>query len=268
MKLRFISKTLAKRDLISQLIKRDVITRYKGSFLGITWALLNPLIMISVYTLVFSQIFQAKWGESTSSTNPIYFGVNLFCGLVVFNMFAECATRGPTLITSNPNYVKKIVFPLYTLGEMVVGSSLVNAAISTGILIAMKTITVGGISPDILLLPLVWLPFVLECLGMVWILATMGVFVKDTGQVMNALVSVTMFLSPIFYPSSSIPDGLRWLIGLNPLVKTIENTRVIIMENHSPNIMNVLVQVLIGLVWCELTYRLLKKSSRYFGDIL
>ena len=171
------------------------------------------------------------------------------------------------MITSNPNYVKKIVFPLYTLGEMVVGSSLVNAAISTGILIAMKTITVGGISPDILLLPLVWLPFVLSTRN--------GMDISNDGCIRKRYRTShecigkrdNVLKSNIL----SIKFNTRWVkmaYRIEPLVKTIENTRVIIMENHSPNIMNVLVQVLLGLVWCELTYRLLKKSSRYFGDIL
>jgi len=268
MKLLFLRSTVERKDLISQLIKRDIVSRYKGSILGISWSMINPLIMISIYTLVFSQIFQAKWGTNANNDDPLYFGINLFCGLVVFNMFAESATRSPTLITSNPNYVKKIVFPLHTLGEMVVGSTLMHASISTVILIMTKIIIIGTISPIVLMLPLVWLPYILECLGLVWFLSTVGVFIKDTAQIVNALVSMTMFLSPIFYPSSAIPDSLKWLIALNPLAKTIDNTRLIIMENSLPDITNLLGHVFIGIIWCELNYRFLRKSRKYFGEVI
>ena len=268
MKLLFLSSTVKKRDLIGQLIKRDIVARYKGSILGISWSMINPLIMISIYTLVFSQIFQAKWGTNANNSDPLYFGINLFCGLVVFNMFAESATRSPTLITSNPNYVKKIIFPLYTLGEMVIGGTLVHATISTTILITTKVLIMGKIGANIILLPIAWLPFILQCLGMVWLLCTVGVFIKDTGQIINAFVSMTMFLSPIFYPSSAIPDDIKWLIGLNPLVKTIENTRLIIMENGSPEIISLVVQIIIGIAWCEINYRILRNASKYFGDVL
>lgn len=268
MRILFIGSSIYRKDLIGQLIKRDIVARYKGSILGIGWSMINPLIMISIYTLVFSQIFQAKWGSSPNNNDPLYFGINLFCGLIVFNMFSECATKSPTLITSNPNYVKKVVFPLYTLGEMVIGGTLIHALINTIILIITKILIVGGIGANIIFLPLVWLSFTLECLGMVWLVCTVGVFIRDTGQVINALVSMTMFLSPIFYPSSAIPNELTWLIGLNPLVKTIENTRLIIMENGSPEIISLLVQIIIGIAWCEVNYRILRKSSEYFGDVI
>ena len=268
MKLLFLRSSVKRKDLISQLIKRDIVSRYKGSILGISWSIINPLIMISIYTLVFSQVFQAKWGTNTNNDDPLYFGINLFCGLVVFNMFAETATRSPTLITSNPNYVKKIVFPLYTLGEMVVGSTLMHASISTVILIMTKIVIIGTISPIVLMLPLVWLPYILECLGLVWFLSTVGVFIKDTAQIVNAIVSMTMFLSPIFYPSSAIPDSLKWLIAINPLVKTIDNTRLIIMENSLPEITGLLGHVFIGIIWCELNYRFLRSSRKYFGEVI
>ena len=143
MKVLFINGISRYKDLLIQLVERDVKNRYRGSRLGLAWTTLNPVIMISVYTVVFSKIFKARWGGVDTIDDPIYYGLNLFCGLVVFNIFAECATRGPSLITTNPNYVKKIVFPLQTLGAMLACSATIHAIISLIMLTVAKWMLMG-----------------------------------------------------------------------------------------------------------------------------
>ena len=182
-------------ELTKLFIGREIAARYKGSQLGLAWTIVNPLIMLSVYTLVFSQIFQSRWGEGNDPTKPMDFALNLFAGLVIFNIFAESTTRAPTLITSNPNFVKKIKFPLHVLGEMIVGNSLFHAIISFGILLTAKIITENTVPLTALVMPLVLLPYALMCLGLVWLLATIGVFIKDISHVITAIVSMLMFLS-------------------------------------------------------------------------
>ncbi len=264
----FITALIKDRELSKLFVGREIAAKYKGSQLGLTWTVVNPLIMLSVYTLVFSQIFQARWGESADPTKPMNFALNLFAGLIIFNVFSESTTRAPTLITSNPNYVKKIKFPLHVLGEMVVGSSVFHAIISFGILLTAKLITEKNIPITVVLLPFILLPLILMCLGLVWMLATVGVFIKDINQVVTAIVSMLMFLSPIFYPASALPSGLNWMANLNPLAKIIEQTRQCVIDGITPNTSTLIMQILIGIAWCEINYRTLKRLEKSFGDVL
>lgn len=264
----FISATLSNRQIARQLIERDVKGRYRGSQLGLAWTIVSPLIMLSVYTLVFSQIFRARWGEAGGDQSPATFALNLFAGLLVFNMFAECATRSPSLITSNPNYVKKIIFPLHVLGTMVVGSALVHALTSTIILFMAKLIIDGSIPATAALLPLIWIPLTLGCLGMSWLLATVGVFLRDISQIMAAAVSMLMFLSPVFYPASALPNNLQWLASFNPIATVINETREVLLVGTAPPALTWISQVAIAMLWCQLCFIILKRSQHIFGDIL
>ena len=268
MRILFIKELGKYKDLLIQLVERDIKTRYRGSRLGLAWTTLNPMIMISVYTIVFSKVFRARWSGVDTANDPIYYGLNLFCGLIVFQIFAECATRGPTLITSNPNYVKKIVFPLHTLGAMITCSSSIHAIISLIILITAKSLLTGSISYHIFFIPIIWLPMILGCLGMTWLLSTIGVFIRDIGQIMSAMVSMMMFLSPIFYPAEALPQGLRWISHLNPLSLIIENTRDIVMTGILPRVGEIGLQSIIALGWCELCYRIMRSTRKYYGDLL
>ena len=146
-----------------------------------------------IYTLVFSQIFQARWDSNINENQTTIYAINLFAGLSVFNMFGEVIARSPTLFTQNPNFVKKIRFPLHVMGEMATMSSLVSAVINVGILIIAKIIFIGGISSTIMLIPLVYIPIILQCLGIAWLLATIGVFIRDIGQIISPSISALMF---------------------------------------------------------------------------
>ena len=268
MNIKFLSEISKRRELISQLIARDIATRYKGSRLGLAWTVINPIIMISVYTLIFSQVFRVRWNSTAGIENPLDFGINLFCGLLIFNVFSECITRGPSLITGNPNYVKKVLFPLHTLGAMLVGSASINAVISGLILIGLKVIKEGALNPNIIAIPLAWFPMLLTCLGITWMLATVGVYIKDISQVTSAGVSMLMFLSPVFYPVSALPENLKWLAGINPVAITIENTRGIIMDNSFPSLTKLIIYCVISTAWCEISYNVLAKRKNTFGDMV
>ncbi|MCB4429084.1 ABC transporter permease [Synechococcus sp. MU1643] len=269
MKKDFLSYMLKNRTLLRQLILRDINGRYKGSMLGILWTAINPLMMLSVYTLVFSQVFKARWGGTTTGDEtPITFALNLFAGLIVFNIFAECATKSPTLITSNPNFVKKIIFPIHTLGGMITGSACIHGAISAVILVMAKIIWDGKAPLTAALLPIVWLPLIIGCLGMTWILSWIGVIIKDTSQVINAAVSMLMFLSPIFYPTSMLPEKIRWIAAINPLVSSIEGTRSILIAGELPKIGGLITSIFVSLLWCQICFRILKKSQKTLADIL
>jgi lipopolysaccharide transport system permease protein len=262
-------RTLAKnRQLTGQLVLRDVAGRYKGSQLGIAWTVINPLLMLAVYTLVFSQIFRARWGSGADSQSPLTFAINLFAGLIVFNFFAECAARSSSLITTNPNYVKKIVFPLDALGSMVTGSALVHALTSTVILLVVKLAIDKSIPVTAFLLPVVWLPLGLGCLGLTWLLSTIGVYIRDISQLISAAISMLMFLSPVFYPTSALPDGLKWLSSLNPLAVIMEQTRAVLIDGTTPEPKIMVTEIILAVLWCEVCIRILKQAQPYFGDML
>lgn len=266
--LTFVKSAIRHWDLLKQFTYRDIAGRYRGSQLGMAWTVINPLLMLTVYTLVFSQIFRARWGSSNENQGPLHFALNLFAGLIVFNLFSECAIRAPTLITSNPNYVKKIIFPLEILGAMVTGSALFHALTSTVILFIAKVIIDKTIPFTILLLPVIWAPFILGCIGMTWLLATAGVFMRDINQLMGSVVSMFMFLSPIFYPSSALPNGLQWMASINPLAQTIEQTREIIIAGITPNAISIIIQLAISIAWCEIALIILTRTKQEFGDLL
>jgi lipopolysaccharide transport system permease protein len=196
------------RYLVQQFAVRDVTARYKGARLGLLWSILNPLLMLGIYTFVFSVVFQARWGVLQSGSKA-EFALTMFCGLIIFNLFAECANRAPSLIISHAGYVKKIVFPLEILPAAVAASALVFALISTGILLVAVPLFFGTFSATLFFFPLVIFPLLLLSLGVGWFLASLGVYLRDIGHIVTVLVQILMFVTPIFYPISSVPDGHR-----------------------------------------------------------
>jgi len=257
-------------EITKQLTTRDIGAKYKGSKLGMIWTVLNPLIMLSVYTVVFSEIFQAKWGEALvdGETNKLVFALNLFCGLTVFNIFSESIGRSATLIVNNPNFVKKIRFPLHTLGTMTIMSAIYNAINSLAIISITLLITKGQIHATFLLIPVIWLPLSLYCMGLTWILSIIGVYIKDVNQILSALISCMMFLSPIFYPASALPLGLQWVVQINPIATTIEHTRQVILIGESPEMGELIIPAILSMLWCEMCYRILEYTQRDLSDML
>lgn len=227
------------RALISMLARREVVGRYKGSVLGLLWSFLQPLLMLVVYAFVFGVIFNSRWpaNELTSDSFPAI----LFAGMLVFNLFAECVNRSPSLIQSNVNFVKKVVFPLEILPCVIVFSALAHASVSLIILLAFLFCVHGTLPWTIVLFPLVLAPLSLFVVGLSWALSAVGVYFRDLVQVVGVLTSSLMFLSPIFYPVTAIPEKYRFLIEMNPLTYFVENTRAVLVFGQIPD--------LHGLVW-------------------
>ena len=267
-KLKFMGEISRHKELLIQLIDRDIKARYRGSKLGIAWIALNPLIMISIYTLIFSQVFNARWGDGAGSTKPIEYGLNLFCGLIVYNLFAECAIKSASIIRGNQNFVKKIVFPLHILGATVTGSALIQGLISSATLIIIEAAYHSSFSWKIILLPLIWLPITLGCLGMSWLIGTIGVFVKDIEQVMATIVNMMLFLSPIFYPTDALPEKLETISNINPLAVAINQTRELIISDNIPSISVYMLSLITSIVWCEFSYSILDKLKSKFAEII
>ena len=267
MKIRFIDAMKKDRELWWRLTEREVLGRYRGSALGVGWSFLTPLAMLAVYTFVFSQVFKARWG-GLEQAGPLEFAVNLFAGLIVFNLFSECVSRAPNLIVSNPNYVKKVVFPLEVLGSVAVGSSIFHALTSLVILIIFELIAFQRLPLTILWLPLVWLPLILGSLACTWLLSAAGVFLRDVGQLIGVGLNMMMFLSPIFFPLSALPPKWQPVLQLNPMAQIIEQTRKVAIQGVNPDLGRILLGTLIALTICELSFRAFGRSKGAFADVL
>ncbi len=255
------------RELLWVLTEREVAGRYRGSLLGWAWTLLTPLLMLAVYTFVFSQVFQARW-EDLQDQGSLGFAINLFAGLLVFNLFSECANRAPTLILENTGFVKKVVFPLEVLGGVIVGAATFHALTSLAVLALFRIVASGGLPRTFLWIPFVWLPLLLGSLALTWLLSALGVFLRDTGQIVGVLVTMLMFLSAVFYPLSALPDRWHPLLMLNPLITIIEQTRRVAVSGLNPNASYLILGTLLGLVLCEAAYRSFQKARRGFADVL
>jgi lipopolysaccharide transport system permease protein len=222
------------RGLAYRLLKREVLERYHGSYLGILWAFTTPLLSLVVFTFVFSVIFKSRWGGDIGE-DKASFALILFVGLAVFNFFAEILNRAPTVIVSRANYVKRVVFPLELLPTVAVGSAAFNLIVALAILIVAQLLLRHTLPWTVVLLPLAILPLMFLSLGLGWFLSSLGVYVRDVSHVMTPATQVLMFLSPVFYPLNAVPQWLQGWMYLNPLTVVIEQSRDLIILGRVPH---------------------------------
>lgn len=262
-----LTSLLTHRRLIWQLAKREVVGRYRGSFGGVLWSLLNPILMLTVYTFFFTVVFPGRWGGAVMG-NHYEFAILLFAGLIVYSLFAECFNRAPGLVLAQPSYVKKVIFPLEVLPWVSVLTALFHAAISLAVLLVFALLVYGSLPWTGLLLPLVWAPLLAVALGLSWLLASLGVFVRDINQAMAMITTALMFISPIFYPATALPESIRNYAFLNPLTLPIEQTREVLLFGRLPDFAALGIYSLfaaliawIGLWWFE-------KTRHGFADVM
>ncbi|MEW6696510.1 MAG: ABC transporter permease [Bacillota bacterium] len=254
------------KNLIGQLAKREILARYKGSYLGFFWSFLTPFFMLAIYTFVFSIIFEARWGMATGG--KVEFAMILFCGLIVFNIFSESVIKAPGLIYSNVSYVKKVVFPLEILPVTVIISSLFNGAVSLFVLLFVLIILMGTFHWTVLFIPIIILPLVMITLGICWFLASLGVFVRDIGHIVGVAVTGLLFLSPIFYPISAIPSEIQKLFYVNPITYIVEDARRVIIWGQQPNWPILGIELAAGILIMILGYAWFQKTREGFADVL
>jgi len=256
------------RQLIFQMTKREITGRYKGSVLGLAWSFFNPIFMLTVYTFVFSVIFKSRWNGESSGENKVQFALILFSGLIILNLFSEILNRAPGLILANVNYVKKVIFPLEILTLVSAAASLFHFFISLSVLLFAFGVFNGFLNWTIVLVPIVILPLIILILGFAWILASLGVFLRDVGQTVVLLTTVLMFLSPVFYPVSAVPEKLRPILMLSPPSFIIEQMREIIIWGRLPNWTGLLVYMVIAVVVAWTGFALFQKTRKGFADVL
>lgn len=255
------------RQLIFNLVQREILGRYKGSMLGIFWSLATPIFMLAVYTFVFSVIFQARWGASGSGSKT-EFALVLFAGLMIFNIFSECIGRAPGLILANVNYVKKVVFPLEVLPWVSMGSALFQFAVSLGVWLLAYLVLFGVPHWHVLLLPLVLIPLILFVMGLSWAMASLGVYLRDVGQLIGVLITMLMFLTPIFYPASALPPAYQPLMFINPLTAPIEMARDLMYWGKLPDMTLLVLYATGALGFALLGFAWFQKTRKGFADVI
>jgi len=255
------------RQLIAQMTRRDVAGRYKGSALGLAWSFFNPVFMLVVYTFVFSVVFKARWGVGVEETKT-QFAVVLFVGLIVHGLFAEVLNRAPGLILGNVNYVKKVVFPLEILPAVTMGAALFHSLVSLLVLFIAFVIFNGYLHWTAIFTPLVLLPLVIFTLGLAWILASLGVFIRDVGQTIGMLTTVVLFVSPVFFPVTALPERFRPWMMANPLTFIIEQAREVLIWGHLPNWAGLGLYTLVATAVAWAGYAWYQKTRKGFADVL
>jgi lipopolysaccharide transport system permease protein len=254
------------RELIFQLTRREVIGRYRGSALGIFWSFVHPFLMLAIYTLVFGVIFKARWHVGQDSKAE--FALVLFAGLLVYNIFSECAGKAPTLVVSNAGYVKKVVFPLEILAWVSVASALFHAAVSFSVWLLFYFVLLGTPPATALIFPIVLVDVVLLTLGVTWFLASLGVYVRDMVPLVAIATSALMFLTPIFYPLSAIPEDLRHYFYLNPFTFVVDQTRDLLIWGVLPSPQSMLALLALSVAVAWLGFAWFQKTRRGFADVL
>lgn len=254
------------RGLIFQLTKREVIGRYRGSIFGLAWSFFNPLLLLAVYTFVFSVVFKARWGGDASSKSE--FAIILFVGILVHGIFSECINRAPGIILSNVSYVKRVVFPLETLPWVALGSALFHAFVTLAVLLIAELIIKHSLPWTVIYFPIIIAPLALFTMGLAWVLAALGVYVRDIGQITGIFTTILLFMSPVFYPVSALPENMRKWLYLNPLTFVIEQSRSVLVWGGAVD-WNGLVKYYVGsLIMLFIGYWSFQKMRRGFADVL
>jgi lipopolysaccharide transport system permease protein len=256
------------RQLIVQMTKREVIGRYKGSVMGLAWSFFNPVFMLVVYTFVFSEIFKSRWGGVGGDGSKTQFAVVLFVGMIVLGLFNEVLNRSPSLVLSNINYVKKVVFPIEILPVISTGAALFHSLISLIVLLTAFLLFNSYLHWTVVFIPLVLFPLVVLTLGLSWVLASLGVFIRDVSQTIGIITTILMFLSPVFYPVSAVPERFRAFIMANPLTFIIEQSREVLIWGHLPDWIGLGIYTLAATAICWLGYVWFQKTRKGFADVL
>lgn len=253
--------------LILRMARRDIVARYRGSFGGLLWTVVTPIIMLLVYTFVFSVVFKARWGVGDDQTRA-QFAIVLFAGLLVHGLLAEVLNACTGVVTANANYVKKVVFPLEILPVIQLCVSFFQCLIGIGVLLLVNLVFNASFSLTAPLIVFVLLPLGLLTLGIGWFVAALGVYVRDVAQVTQVLTTVLLFVSPVFFPVSAIPEAFQAAIRLNPLTFLIEQAREVLVWGNVPDIAGLLVYTggTFFVAWCG--YAWFQATRKGFADVL
>lgn len=254
------------RRLILRLARREIEARYRGSILGLLWTVVSPLLMLSVYTFVFSTVFRGRWHESSGTTGE--FALLLFSGLIVVSIFTDCVNRAPSLMLENASYIKRVIFPLEILPWVVLAGAGFNAGVNLLALGAFYAIVLGPPPATAVLFPVLLVPLALTTMGLSWFLASVGVFLRDIRHMIGIATTLLVFVSPVFYPLQAVPEPYRRLIWLNPLTPVLEDSKAVLFWGRSPNWPACAAELLVGLGIMSFGFWWFTRTRKAFGDVV
>ena len=253
-------------SLLVEMVKRDVLGRYRGANFGLLWALLSPFLMLVVYSMAFGFVFKSKWPHVVPGHAS--FALILYIGLIVHGFFAECIIRAPQIVSGNPNFVKRLIFPLEVLPWTIVLSALFHALINLFVFVVLYAVLVGVPPWTVLLFPLVLLPLVILAIGISWILASLGVYIRDISQVTSVITTAMLFLSSAIVPVDAIPESYRIVFKANPLTFIIDQAREVTLWGEPPNWAGLLTYVVVATFVMYAGYMWFRATRAGFADVL
>ena len=253
-------------SLTSELSKRDVLGRYRGASFGLLWSLISPFLMLMVYTFAFGTIMKGRWPQIEAGHTQ--FSIILFAGLIVHGFFAECLGKSVGLIVGNPNFVKKVIFPLDILPWPMVFSALFHTFMNLIVFMVLRLIMDGDVAWTTVLFPLVLLPLVVFTLGISWFMAAAGVYFRDLGQITGVIATAMLFLSSALMPVESVSEKYRWIIQLNPLTFIIDQARNVLLWGQYPDWPGLGIYSLISLVVFYTGHAFFIATRKGFADVI
>ncbi|WP_420412676.1 ABC transporter permease [Roseibium sp.] len=258
-------------NIAAPLFRRDMLARYRGSIMGLAWTFFVPLLMLAIFTFMFGTVFQMRWaakGAAPATNGSLGFALTLFIGLITHSFISEVITRAPSIIVSNANMVKRLVFPLEIFPVMVVSTALLQYFVGLFIFLGFQLFVTGSISIGTLWLPVIILPFTILLCGISWLIAGASVYLRDIGQLMGLAATVLLFMSPVFYPISMLPDHLWPIFMFNPLTFIIEQSRVVVFTTDPPDWTGLLIYYVIALGVAGAGFAAFQRMRRGFSDVL
>ena len=240
--------------------------RYRGSILGVVWSFIVPLLTVSLYTFLFSYVFQARWDQQSMGHSN--YALILFAGLILHGFLSDVLVRACTVIRSQSNLVKKVVFPLHALPAVAVFSVAFQMLVSLCVLIALQLALFGSVSVASLALPLLLVPLIFMGLGLAWLLAALGVYLQDLVQLMGMVSTALMFTSPILFPIKALPADIQPLLFLNPLTFLVEQLRGILLFGASPDWLGLLIYFIVSCLVLVFGWWIFERTKKGFADVL
>lgn len=247
--------------------QREISRSYQGSYLGLAWAFLSPLLMVVLLTVIFSEVVGIRFREVTGDSS-LNFGLYLFCGLIPFLAYSQAVSQGVNVVRRNRNLVQGVVFPLEILPVTTVIASLVQSVIGVGAVMVVLAVLEHRLNWTVLLLPLVLVPQLLFTIGLCYLMAVAGAYVADVRETLKAVVRATFFLTPIIWPVSRVPEDWRFLVDYNPLAILVESYRDLILEGKLPSGMSYSYFFLVGLALFVLGFVAYNRVKHRFADLI
>jgi lipopolysaccharide transport system permease protein len=260
-----LSELPGRYELIFSLARRELVARYKGSVLGILWALLTPVVTIAIFTVIFAGMFGARFGASGSQLD---YAIYLFCGILPWTMFQETLQQSATTIVAHSNLVKRVVFPLETLPLAHALSSLGNQLFGTVALLVAAVAIRHQLPVTIFWLPILLIPQLIFTLGAAWLIASLGVFLRDIAQGLVLLLMAWLYMTPIIYPESIVPERYRPFINANPFTPLIRSYRRVLLEGRAPEWSGLAYFTAIAVISFVIGYWWFARTRKNFADVI